>query len=118
MELSTLRFVHVIGIMLLFYAFGALIYGSKNVNVHKIPGKRFYLILHGIGLLALISSGVLMLNHLHLGFPIWAKIKFGIWLFLGASGGLVLRRKHWLHWFWLLLFVAAGTATHYGIFSV
>lgn len=108
------RVLHLAGLMLLFSSLAAL-WGVNLAGGLKERRTRMALsLLHGVGLLFLLVSGFAMLAKL--GFlvdiPVWAYIKLGIWVLLGAGLALAKRKAHWGIPL-VLLFVLAGTYAAY-----
>jgi hypothetical protein len=85
------RVLHIIGIVLLFAALGALaaIGGKTDDRL-----RRFAAILHGVATAVILVAGFGLLARLEMfgSFPVWIWIKIGIWLTLAITV-LPLRRK-------------------------
>jgi hypothetical protein len=106
--------MHLLGIFMLFLAFGGVINhaingGTKATNTWR----RSAAITHGIGLLLALVGGFGLLARLGIPWPWpgWVFVKVGIWLLLAAVAGLAARsaslgRGLW----WLLLFLGAIAA--------
>ena len=86
MDINTYRLLHIIGIAALFIGLGGMFAAGEDASRRKIFGMW-----HGIGLLIILISGFGNLAKLHLGFPLFAMVKTGLWLALGALP--VLARK-------------------------
>ena len=119
MDYLTIKLGHLIGIMLVFLGLGGMVFASyAGFGPEKKKLRRAAALLHGIGLLFLLASGIAMLSqlgYLHGDPPAWAKVKFGIFLLLGGSISLAAR---WSRAIWILiaLWVLLGaTAAHLGL---
>ena len=79
------KLIHLIGVLMVFLAFGGLIgrslLGTEGVRLKKLAG-----ITCGIGLILILIGGFGLLGKLGYGFPGWAIVKLVIWI---ALGGLI-----------------------------
>jgi hypothetical protein len=115
MDYPTIKLFHLLGIMLVFLGLGGMLFAAyAGFGPEKKKLRRAAAILHGLGLLLIIASGIAMassLGLLHGDPPNWIKAKFVIWLLLGASISLAARASRYL-WYliagWLLLGAAAA----------
>ena len=111
MDASFYKFLHVSGIITLFFAFGGLTMGSRLVQGKEFLHRRLYSILHGVGLLLIIVSGFGMKAKLDIvGWPSWLVVKLVIWLCLGLSIALVLRNMKLQKYVWLFLILLGSSA--------
>ncbi len=101
--------------MLVFTGLGGMVFAAyAGFGPEKKLLRRGAALLHGIGLLFILGSGLAMLSQLgflHGDPPAWAKAKFVIFLILGGSISLAARmsRAIWLLiGGWVLLGAAAG----------
>lgn len=78
--------IHLVGIMALFAALGAVAAGSSD-RCGKLAG-----ILHGLAILLILVSGFGMLAKYQLGFPWWITVKLVIWLAMGAMLAVAKRK--------------------------
>ena len=78
--------IHLVSIMALFAALGAVAAGASE------KCGKLCSILHGLALILLLISGFGMLAKYELGFPWWITAKLIIWLAMGAMLGLAKRK--------------------------
>ena len=110
MSLQVFKIVHIVAVLLLFYAFGALAVQSTGDRKADRPKNRLYMALHGFALLVILITGLAQVHLLKIGFPTWVKIKFDVWLLLGGAIILVARKPQWRSWIWILLLALASVA--------
>ncbi len=84
---------HLFGLFLLLSGLMALIFARWNQSEVKPRLRKFSMIAHGVGLVLMLVSGFGLLARLGLvsGLPLWAYIKIGIWLCMGAAISLAKR---------------------------
>ncbi len=114
------KIIHVLSVLLLFYAFGALsslsaearegTTNNRTADNANAYAKRIYKALHGLALLLILLTGLAQMHLLKTGFPVWIQVKMGVWLLIGGSLSLVVRRPHWRSWTWALLLAIAAVA--------
>ena len=115
MDYFTIKLFHLVGMMMVFLGLGGMVFAAyAGFGPEKKKLRRAAALLHGIGLLFLLASGIAMLGNLgllHGDPPGWAKAKFFIFLVLGGSISLAARCSQWI-WIlllsWVLLAAAAG----------
>jgi hypothetical protein len=120
MDYFTIKLFHLVGIMLLFMGLGGMVFAAyAGFGPDKKKLRRTAAIIHGVGLLLILVSGIAMLGSLgllHGDPPGWAKAKFFIFLLLGGSISLAARMSRWI-WLllaaWVLLGAAAGYLAFY-----
>ncbi len=85
MSLPFYHIVHLVGLMMVFVGFGALL---------SSEGAKSSMKWHGIGLLISLVSGFGMLAKLGImgAMPTWAWVKIGLWVVLGGLPVLAKRR--------------------------
>jgi hypothetical protein len=102
-NLTTYLVLHLGSIFVLlgytFYAFAA-----------PAETRRRVLMITGIAALLVIVTGFGMLHRLQLGFPGWAKVKFGCLLGLAVITGIAYRKRNLADLFMIIAFVLAITA--------
>lgn len=91
------KVLHVIAVIVLFVSIGGLATVSliaKNAPESK-GVRRGLSIMHGVALFLILLGGFGLLARLGVshgsGWPLWAYIKLGVWLALGASVTLIKR---------------------------
>ena len=117
-EFSTYKWLHLVGVFLILFAFGALIFRSASGAEAAGFSKRWLSLAHGIGMLLAALGGFGMLARLGVSgteWPWWVSVKFGLWLSLGLMIAPVNRAGHRaLTWWWLILLLAISAA-YFGI---
>jgi len=83
MKQQLYQILHVMGVFMVFLAYGGLIVRSALGSDHK-GIRRLGAITSGIGLVLMLVGGFGLLAVMDLGFPIWAIVKIIIWVILGA----------------------------------
>ena len=109
--------LHIISIIMVFIALGAVFIQKLNSDEKQYQGKTLISILHGIGMLLLLVAGFGLAAKKQLGMPGWVYIKLVIWLLLGALYGVAQRRpaqgKVWLLSSLTLALVAVVIGVHH-----
>jgi len=121
MDYLSIKLLHLVGIMLLFLGLGGMVFASyAGFGPEKKKLRRAAALLHGIGLLLILVSGIAMLSRLgflHGDPPNWAKAKFFIFLLLGGSIALAARASRAI---WILLaawVLLGGVAAYLGLYK-
>lgn len=112
------KLIHLVGVVLLFTALGALV--VRQVGGHSSPrdrGGRLAGMTHGLALILIVVSGFGALAKLGLGLPVWAWAKLGIWLLLGASLLAIRRMPSAAPWLWWLLPILGGVAAWLALYK-
>ena len=116
MDYFTIKLFHLVGIMLLFMGLGGMVFAAyAGYGPEKKKLRRAAAILHALGLLLILASGIGMLSTLgllHGDPPGWAKAKFVIFLIMGGSTFLATRFSRAI-WILLLTWVLLGAAAGY-----
>jgi hypothetical protein len=113
MSLEFYRVVHIFGLLMLFCGLAAS-WGARSQGGQPGALMRMWTsMLHGLGLLILLGTGIAMLMLLGWGttLPMWAILKGVIWLLLGASFTMIKNKPGWgpvLTATWVLLGTAAA----------
>jgi len=113
------KLLHVIGIMLLFFALGG--YTLKG-NPEGPGAKRAKILLgvsHGLSLLILLVAGFGLLAKMQLmsSFPAWAILKIVIWVAFGAAPVLIKRSPALVRPVWVALVLLGGVSGWLAIFK-
>jgi cytochrome bd-type quinol oxidase subunit 2 len=111
------KVVHVLGILLLFTALGALavhVQRGATDEEHK-PLRKFLAMVHGIAMLVILVGGFGLMARKGImtgAWPTWIYIKVALWIALGGSVALV-RRKAELGKVWLIVLPLVGATAAY-----
>jgi hypothetical protein len=111
--------LHILGIVLVFMALGALAFhgangGTKDTN--KVRG--LVMGTHGVGLLLILVAGFGMLartRSMAAGLPGWLHPKLLIWVLIGAAPAVLNRKPEWGKVLWFVLPLLAATAAYFAI---
>ena len=77
------KFLHHVGLMMLFISLGGL--GALALTGQATSKARgTFVALHGVGLIVILVAGFGLLAKLNYGFPVWVVVKLVLWLALGA----------------------------------
>ncbi len=116
MDYFMIKLFHLVGIMLLFLGLGGMVFAAyAGFGPDKKKLRRAAAIIHGVGLLFILGSGIAMLGSLgllHGDPPGWIKAKFFIFLLLGGSISLAARMSRWI-WLLLAVWVLLGATAGY-----
>lgn len=117
-DLVTYKWLHLIGVFLILFAFGSLIFRAATGVDHPTFSKRRLSVAHGVGMLLSLVGGFGMLARLGItggDWPSWVSTKFGIWLALGLMMAPVNRAPtRAATWWWLILLLVI-TASFLGL---
>jgi len=113
------KLLHLLGVVLLFAALGALVVRQLGATPPspKDRGGRLAGITHGVALLVILVSGFGALAKLGLGLPGWAWWKLAVWLALGASLVAIRRLPSAAPWLWWLLPFLGGVAAWLALYK-
>lgn len=111
------KFLHLLGIFLLFSGLGGMVFMSylEETAPKPKPSSKLPRILHGIGMLFVLVGGVMMVYSLGLdganGVPLWVKLKMFIFLSFGPL--ILLARNKEKRRFLLPIAIALGCVASY-----
>ena len=119
MSYQLYNLLHILGIVLVFMAIGALAFhgangGSKDSN--KVRGLLMGS--HGVGMLLIVIAGFGMLarsRSMAGGIPGWIHPKLLIWVLLGAAPALLNRKPNLGKMMWLLAPLLAAVAAYFAL---
>jgi hypothetical protein len=98
------QIMHLVGVFMVFLAYGGLIVrsatGSENKDVRRLGA-----ITSGLGLLLILVGGFGLLARLNYGWPGWVLVKVAIWLVLGAMIVLINRKPQFSQIFWWMTII-------------
>lgn len=100
---------HVIGVLFLFSALGAL---AATAGSPSAPLRRIASIAHGVALALIFVAGFGLLARLgHFGaIPTWAYLKMALWAVLGLAVVPLKRKPEWAPALWVLMPVIGSLA--------
>lgn len=112
--------LHVLGILLLFMAFGGWAFhgisgGTKATNQHR----GLLAATHGIGLVLIVVAGFGMLAKIQpmsAGLPGWLHPKLLVWVLLGAAPAILNRKPQWGKAMWFALPLLAAVSAFFAIY--
>jgi hypothetical protein len=118
MNFDAFKILHFAGMFFLFSSLGALLLRAMQKGNPQFAERKLLFLTHGLSLLLILVSGLGLLVTLGMAhpLPVWAWGKLIIWLALGASGGMVLRKQQQaclLWWVLPILGVLAAILGHY-----
>lgn len=104
--------IHLIGVIMVFMAFGALVFHQLSHPKEILPHRRLIMMTHGFGLLIVLVGGFGLLHKLGLegSWPLWVWLKITIWIILGGGVAFVLRKPRFAMLNWYLLMVLFACA--------
>ncbi len=110
---TTYKIVHLVGVMMIFLAFGGALTRAIGSFPKAHAWKKGIAITHGLGLLLALLGGFGLLARLGLvqGLPGWAIAKLGIWVLLGGLLALANRAEQFSKILWFALLFLGGLAT-------
>ena len=112
---SVYKVVHLVGVMMVFLALGAVVMHVINGGTKAHSFKRSLAITHGVGLLLSLVGGFGLLARLGIvqgGLPGWVIAKLVIWTLFGAVLGLIYKLKSAAKPIWILTLVLGATAAY------
>jgi uncharacterized membrane protein SirB2 len=107
--------IHIVSIVLFFSTYAVATVKPGSIKLEKI--------LSGIAVLLILVSGMGLLARIGVpmkeAWPLWVKIKMGVWVIIGSSGHMILKRwpKAAGQFFWIAiaLLIAASYMANYKI---
>lgn len=115
MPFAVYKVLHVLGILMLFLAYGGVMIhaingGTKATNSWRTP----LAITHGLGLLFVLVGGFGLLARLGIAWPWpgWVLVKIGIWLIFAAVVGVAARSASLGKGLWWLLLLLGALAAY------
>lgn len=106
---SVYKLLHIIGLTGLLLTTGAALLASSSGAQLAKPIKRKLFIGHGISLFLLLLAGFGMLARLGIGttdnpgWPNWVILKIVVWLILGGSLALIIRKPELSRMMWVVI---------------
>lgn len=115
MSYQIYKMIHVVSIVLFFSGYAVAAVKKQNIKLEKI--------LTGVALVLIFVSGMGLIARLGIPhgapWPMWIKLKLGIWVIIGTSGHIILKRwpKAASQFFWIAigLLVSASYFANYKI---
>jgi len=91
--------MHLIGVFMIFLAYGGMIVRSATGSDNK-GLRRLGSLTSGIGLVLVLVGGFGLLARLNYGWPLWILIKVGIWVALGGLIAVINRKPEVSQYTW------------------
>ncbi|MFQ5505691.1 MAG: hypothetical protein ACE5F1_12975 [Planctomycetota bacterium] len=111
--------LHLLGVILLFSAFGALLVLALNDRTREVNrGRTFAMAVHGASMLLIIGAGIAIIGKPEAnidGMPAWVWAKVILWLLLGSAVMVIKRAPRSVFVMWLLLPLIGAVAAHLGL---
>ncbi len=104
------KILHLVSLFGVFMFLGSLDVHRMNGGDKEFPARRWVMLSFGVFMFLAIVGGFGLLARLEIGMPVWVFARFTLWLVVGASMSVFLRKPEWskLNWFVLLLLGATG----------
>jgi hypothetical protein len=108
------KFIHMMGLMFLFFGFGGLLVSLYSQPEMKKQARMMAFATHGLGLLLMIFGGFGMAAKMGLmgHLPGWIHAKIAIWVLMALAISVV-KRKASLGWSLVILLVGLGSTAAY-----
>ncbi|MCB0422066.1 MAG: hypothetical protein KDD61_13800 [Bdellovibrionales bacterium] len=108
------KIIHLLGLFMVFGALGGLLMHLKQGgSKESFSGKKFFSIVHGIGLTLAILGGFGLLARLKISASEgWVLLKIAFWVLLAVFSLLAYRAPRMVTLFWGVLFFIGGTAVY------
>ena len=117
MSYTVYKLLHLLAVISLFLAIGALLSYSRSGGSRK--HKKNIMILHGLAALVLFISGFGLIARLKLhSFPLWLNLKIGLWLILSVLIPLLISRTSNKKWIYLLVLASGFSAVYLALFKL
>lgn len=106
------KVLHLVSILSIFLALGAVCLHAAQGGEKKYPFRKWVLATHGIGTTVALVAGFGLLARIGLigGFPGWVWAKLTIWVILGFIVAIIPRVPNLAVFWWVLVLVLGGTA--------
>jgi len=118
MSFQVYTLLHIIGIVLVFMALGALAFHGANGGTKETNNVRGLIMAsHGVGVLLILVAGFGMLAKLQsmsAGLPGWLHPKLLVWVLIGAAPAVLVRKPEWGKAMWFVVLVLAAVAAYFG----
>ena len=102
--------LHLIGVIVLFYALGGLALHVLNGGTRDFGSRRFIMIVHGIAMMLVLIPGFGLLAKTGVAWPwpMWVWGKLVAWFILGAITRVILKKTDWAKAiYWVVLLIGA-----------
>jgi len=113
------KLIHLVGIMMIYLGFGALVARGMSSSDH-IGIRKFGGIISGIGLLLVFLGGIGMWHKSGGVINItdwWLLVKFGVLAVFGVLTSVAIRKPECSTAVWIILIVLGAVAAYLGLFG-
>lgn len=114
------KVLHLVSIMAVYLALGAMIFHMLSGGGRKFAHKKFLMITHGVALFFILLAGFGLLARLQIAqmpWPIWVWLKLGVWLILGGITTIIYRKPKLAAVLWVVTLFLGGFAAYLANFK-
>jgi hypothetical protein len=107
-------FLHVIGAFAVVMSLASICWHVIVGGRRQFEGRRWMMLTHGIGLMAVLVSGLALAMKFTDGMPAFIYVKLLIWLMLGGIAFFIFRFPHRAKIWWWTVWGLASIAAYLG----
>lgn len=114
------KVLHLVSLMAVYLALGAMIFHMLSGGSRKFPHKKFLMMTHGVALFFILLAGFGLLARLQIAqmpWPLWVWLKLGIWLTLGGITTIIYRKPKLAATLWIVTLVLGGLGAYLANFK-
>ena len=109
------KVLHLISIMAVYLALGAMIFHMMSGGSKMFAKKKFLMITHGVALFFILLAGFGLLARLQIAqmpWPLWVWLKLAVWLVLGGITAIIYRKPKLSAVLWVVTLLLGGFAAY------